>query len=219
MKFKSPRKTDPAPTRSYDITSRRQKQTDMKARIAGATADLHATRGADKTIYADIAKYAGVSLPTVHSHFPTENDLFQACTAHVGNRAPVLAVDKILKAPELSAAVGLLVAEMEKQHLHFEPWLARRMDSYIPFLADMSDDIRRQQAELVALVLRHYLGARKRAKVVASCESSLCFDLWHRLVRGHQLSLSEARGVLVKSLLAIIGPQPASKPTRGPRSK
>jgi len=220
MKANRSPKTVPSPTRSYDNSSRRQKQADTKERIAAATADLHAAKGADKTSYADIAEHAGVSLPTVYSHFPTENDLFQGCTSHVGNRAPVLAVEKILSAPELSAAIGLLVSEMEKQHLYFEPWLSRRMDSYIPFLADMSDDIRQQQTELVKLVLRQFLGAGRRPKIAASCESMLCFDLWHRLVRGHCLSLSAARGVLARSLLAIIELQPASKsnPKQGSKS-
>jgi len=213
MKSKLPAKTDPVRKRNYDNSSRRRKQADLKECIAAATADLHATRGADKTSYADIAEHAGVSLPTVYSYFPTENDLFRGCTSHVGNRAPVLAVDKILKAPELSAAVGLLVVEMEKQHLYFEPWLSRRMDSYVPFLAEMSGDIRRQQTELVELVLQHFLGAGKRPKVAAGCESILCFDLWYRLVRGHRLSRTEARRVLVKSLLAIIEPRPAVSST------
>jgi len=211
MKTRPSPKTVPASTRRYDNSSRRQKQADTKERIAAVTAELHAVKGADKTSYADIAEHAGVSLPTVYSHFPTENDLFQGCTSHVGNRAPVLAVEKILSAPELSTAIGLLVSEMERQHLYFEPWLSRRMDSYIPFLADMSDDIRQQQTELVKLVLRQFLGAGRRPKTVAGCESMLCFDLWHRLVRGHCLSLSAARGVLIKSLLAIIELQPASK--------
>lgn len=211
MKSSLPPKPDSAPTRSYDTTSRRRQQADTKERIAAATADLHAAKGADKTSYADIAEHAGVSLPTVYSYFPTENDLFQGCTSHVGSRAPVLAVEKILKAPELSAAIELLVAEMEKQHLYFEPWLCRRMDSYIPFLADMSDAIRQQQTELVASVLRQFAGTGRRKTITAGCESMLSFDLWHRLVRGHRMSRSAARGVLVKSMLAIIELRPKSR--------
>ena len=213
MKTRQPPKSVSASTRGYDNSFRHQKQADTKQRIAAATAELHAAKGADKTSYADIAEHAGVSLPTVYSHFPTENDLFQGCTSHVGNRAPVLAVEKILSTFELSAAIGLLVSEMEKQHLYFEPWLSRRMDSYVPFLADMSDHIRQQQTELVKLVLRKFLGTGRRKKIAAGCESMLSFDLWHRLVRGHCLSLSAARGVLVKSLLAIIDLQPASSTT------
>jgi AcrR family transcriptional regulator len=212
-------KTNPASTRGYDNSSRRRKQADTKERIAAATAELHAVKGADKTSYADIAEHAGVSLPTVYSHFPTENDLFQGCTSHVGDRAPALAVEKILSAPELSTAIGLLVSEMEKQHLYFEPWLSRRMDSYIPFLAEMSDHIRQQQTELVKLVLRQFSGTGRRTTVVAGCESMLSFDLWHRLVRGHRLSLSAARGVLVKSMLAIIELQPVPGSNPKQRSK
>ena len=203
--------------RKYNLESRHRKQTELKERIAAATAELHASRGATATSYADIASQAGVSLPTVHSHFPSQNELFQGCTGHVAGRSPTLPVDKILAATELSVAIDLLVAAMEQQHLYFEPWLAWREDRVIPFLSEMSDNIRQQQAELVKRLLEHHLGPAQRREMIGACESLLCFDFWYRLVRGHGLSPASARRSIIQCLLAIIGPSPASSPVSRPR--
>lgn len=206
-------------TRAYNIESRRRQQAALKASIAAATTELHAAKGGVATSYADIAKHAGVSLPTVYKHFPTQHELFQGCTAHVIAKAPLMPVEKILAAPDLPAAAELLVAAMEQQHLHFEPWLAWREDRVIPFLAEMAVGIRQSHAALVAELLAHYLGPGGRREMVAGWESVLSFDMWHRLVRGHQLPRHAARRVLVQCLLAVVGPTPASPSTPSPRRK
>ena len=201
-------KSDPLPRRKYNNKSRLQKQDELKSRIAAATAELHATKGTAETSYADIARQAGVSLPTVYSHFPGGNDLFRGCTSHVAKGAPDFSVNEILRVTSLSTAIQMLVEAMEKQHLHYEPWLARRMEGYITFLAEMSVQIREQQAERIGEILTHFLGPGKRHQMIAGCETVLSFDFWHRLVRGHQLSQPQARQILVQSLLSIIEPGP-----------
>ncbi|MFA9419208.1 MAG: TetR/AcrR family transcriptional regulator [Gammaproteobacteria bacterium] len=207
------------PTRKYNLETRQRKQADLKDRIVAATANLHASRGVAATSYADIARLSGVSLPTVHSHYPTLDVLLQGCTAHVAASAPALPVEKILEAGELAVGAKLLVAAVAQQHLHFEPWLAWRENGLIPFLADMSDGIRQQQSELVARLLEHHLGPGKRREMIAGCESLISFDFWHRLVRGHGLTPAAARRVSYKCLLANIGLPPASSPTSSPRRK
>ena len=201
------------PPRKYNIETRRQKKAELKTRIASATAELHASKGAAATSYADIARHAGVSLPTVHSHFPTEDSLFLGCTSHVADSAPVIPVDEILAATDLPTAIGKLVDAMEQQHLYYQPWLAWRMEGYISYLADMSVDIRKQQSHLVASVLKQFLGPARRSKMVAVCETVLCFDFWHRLVHGHRLSRTAARQIMIQNLLAIVAAQPTAGST------
>ena len=209
----------PLNTRVYNNQLRRQRQAELKARIAAATAELHAAKGGIATTYADIARHAGVSLPTVYKHFPTQDELFQGCTGHVISQAPEMPVKRILAAPDLAAAARLLVNAMEKQHLHFEPWLSWREDRVVPFLAGMSAGIRRAHAELVAEVFKTHGVRRGLREAVAAWESMLCFDFWHRLVHGHRLSRRAARRVLVQGLLALVEPAPdshASSPRRTP---
>ena len=194
-------------TRPYDSALRLRKQAELKARIVGAAAALHAQKGATDTSYADIAAQAGVSLPTVYAHFPTQRDLLAGCTAHVGARAPALPVDEVLATSDLPAAAEKLAVAMDARHHHFEPWLAWREDRVIPFLAELSGARRDQFAALIARVLRRHLGPGDHREAVAAWESTLSFDFWHRLTRGHGLSRSRARRVIVRALLAILPPQ------------
>jgi AcrR family transcriptional regulator len=204
-------------TRTYNVESRRRQQAALKARIVAATVALHAAKGALATRYADIARQAGVSPPTVYKHFPTHDALLQGCTAHVAAMAPPLPVDRIIGAVDLGSAASLLVAAIERRHLHFEPWLAWREDRVIPFLATISAGMRDGQAALLARLLKRHLGRGEPRAIVAGWESMLSFDLWHRLVRGHRLPRAAARRILVQCLLAIAGPPPAS--SRKPRPR
>jgi len=206
-------------TRAYDSESRRRQQAERKAKIAAATATLHAKQGANNTSYAEIAAEAGVSLPTVYAHFPTQRELLEGCTSHVAAMAPALPVDKVLAAPDLSAAALLLTEVLEQQHLHFEPWLSWREDRVIPFLAEMSAAVRDELARLIAQVLKRHLGPGEHREMVAGWESALSFDFWYRLTRGHRLSRPAVRRVIVQSLLAIARPQDASQANPSSRRK
>lgn len=203
-------------TRAYNNESRRRKQAALKERIAAATAKLHAAKGVTSTSYADIARQAGVSQPTVYRHFPTQDELLQGCTAHVMARAPSLPVADILAATDLPAAAARLVDAMEQQHLHFEPWLAWREDRVIPFLAGMAAELRQSQAALLAKVLASHEVQGSQRELVATWESVLSFDLWHRLAREHRLARAAVRRTLVQCLLAVAGPAPASSSNPGP---
>ena len=194
-------------TRPYDSALRLRKQAELKARIVGVAAALHAKQGATDTSYADIAAQAGVSLPTVYAHFPTQRDLLAGCTAHVGARAPALPVEQLLAAPDLRAAAEMLAAAMDARHHHFEPWLAWREDRVIPFLAELSSARRDQFAALISRVLRRHVGPGDHREAVAAWESTLSFDFWHRLTRGHGLSRARVRRIVVRYLLAIVPPQ------------
>lgn len=208
-----------SPRRRYDNETRRRKRAELTRRIAAATAELHATLGPADTSYADIARQAGVSLPTVYSHFPSENELFRGCTAHVAENAPALPVDDILNAGNLPAAIERLVVEMEKQHRHYEPWMAWRMDGYVDFLVAMSAQIRRQQTDLVGTIMKRFLDSGTDRATIAGCETLLSFDSWHRLVRGHGLSFSAARQVMTLGILCLAESSNRSATTPSHRRK
>jgi AcrR family transcriptional regulator len=190
-------------TRAYNSALRLRKQEELKARIAAAAAALHAEKGANATSYADIAAAAGVSLPTVYAHFPTQRALLEGCTQHVAAKAPDLPVEAVLAAADVGAAAQLLTHAIEQRHLHFEPWLAWREDRVIPFLAELSGEVRNELAGLITRILRRHLGAGDHREVVAAWECVLSFDFWHRLVRTHRLSRPAARRLMCQSLRAL----------------
>ena len=199
-------------TRSYNSDTRRQRQSELRARIAAAAAELHAAKGAIATSYADIAERAGVSLPTVYSHFPSQDELLGACTGHVAARAPRLPVDEILGAPDLRSAAERLVGGADRLNAYFEPWRAWHEQRLIPFLAELGEGMRKRQTALIAELLSRHLGPGEHRELAAAWEALVHFDLWHRLVRDHKLSRAAVRSLLVHLLLAVVGPQPAAHP-------
>jgi hypothetical protein len=108
---------------------------------------------------------------------------------------------------------------MDAQHRYYEPWSARRMEGYVPFLADLSKVIRKEQANLVAQILNQYLGHGRRRSAIAGCETLLSFDTWYRLVRSHGLGLAETRRILLRGMLSIIDPGTTGDMTFNPRRK
>ena len=203
-------------TRKYTPSKRLTQVSERQQRVAAATAELHAEKGPVATSYADIAQRAGVSLPTVHSYFPTQAALMGACTGHVTAGAPPLPVEAILAAPNLRAAAATLVVSMDRLHTYFEPWASWRAELAIPFIAEFRTTNReRLTMLLVQLLSRHRKGPQ--AAYAAAWESLLSFDLWQRLVRQHALPRVRARALLVDLLLSALGPESATPSPPGPR--
>ena len=70
------------PKRTYRKRRRALSEEETRRRITEAAVELHGTVGPAKTTVTDLAKRAGVSRMTVYNHFPTEADLFKACSGH-----------------------------------------------------------------------------------------------------------------------------------------
>ncbi len=203
-------------TRRYTPKIRQAQVSERRGRVAAATAELHAEKGVLATSYADIALRAGVSLPTVHSYFPTQSELLTACTGHVAATAPPLPVQMLMAASDLHAAAEILVAAVDKRHAYFEPWVSWRQETVTPFLVEMSASHRDQLTALMAqLLTRHRKGTQTAH--AAAWESLLSFDLWQRLTRQHALPRRQVRALLTDLLMAALGPAPSTTPKPGPR--
>ena len=207
-------------TRTYNSELRLRKQAERKARIAAAAAALHAEKGAIATSYAEIAAKAEVSLPTVYAHFPTQRELLAGLhRARCGRSAGPAGRRRARRQPtcppppscwSTRSSSGIFISS--------HGWPGERTVS-IPFLAEMSGDVRDETAALIARVLKRHLGPGEHREAVAGWESALSFDFWHRLARGHRLSRPAVRRVIVDCLLAIAAPQDAPQPNPRPRRK
>ena len=205
-------------TRRYTTKVRQTQVSERRQRVAAATAELHAEKGVIATSYADIARRAGVSLPTVHSYFPTQAELLSACTGHVSVRAPEFPVQAVLAAPDLSDAADRLIAAVDGLHAYFEPWVSWRQDTTVPFLAELAATRRAQLTSLMAQLLSQHRAGGQTA-YAAVWESILSFDFWQRLVRQHGLPRVRVRVILKDLLMAALGPGLSTSIQPGPRRR
>jgi AcrR family transcriptional regulator len=72
--------------------------------------------------YVDVARRAGVSIPTVYKHFPRHADLLRDCEAAIEAAAPHAGEAAILGEEHLDRRLGLLVDGLFAQHAYFAPW-------------------------------------------------------------------------------------------------
>jgi AcrR family transcriptional regulator len=75
-------------TRKYELKKRAEAMADTRERITQAAVELHGSLGPARTTISAVAERAGVQRHTVYRHFPTEADLFSACSAHWGAANP-----------------------------------------------------------------------------------------------------------------------------------
>ena len=74
--------------RKYELRKRAEAMRDTRMRIAEAAMDLHGSVGPARTTVSAVAERAGVQRHTVYRHFPTEGDLFAACSSHFATLHP-----------------------------------------------------------------------------------------------------------------------------------
>jgi AcrR family transcriptional regulator len=76
--------------RTYRMTRRAELEEATRRRITESTVELHEAVGPAQTTISAIAERAGVRRSTVYRHFPNEDALFAACSAHwrAANPAP-----------------------------------------------------------------------------------------------------------------------------------
>ena len=82
MKTMSPSK------RPYRKHKRAESEEETRRRITEAAVELHGTLGPASTKLTQVAELAGVSRMTIYNHFPTDADLFQACSSHWASEHP-----------------------------------------------------------------------------------------------------------------------------------
>jgi AcrR family transcriptional regulator len=80
--------TAPEKPRRYRKRKRAESEHQTRQRITEAAVELHGTVGPANTTVTDIANLAGVSRMTVYNHFPTDVELFQACSSHWASENP-----------------------------------------------------------------------------------------------------------------------------------
>lgn len=78
-----------ASKRPYRKRKRAQAEEETRRRITEAAVELHGTVGPANTKVTEVAERAGVSRMTVYNHFPTDADLFLACSTHWATQNPL----------------------------------------------------------------------------------------------------------------------------------
>jgi AcrR family transcriptional regulator len=180
--------------RPYTKTRRAELEQQTRERITEAAVELHGSLGPARTTVSAIAQRADVQRATVYRHFPDEDSLFAACSAHwrAQNEPPDLAAWAAIGDPAARLAVAL--AELYAWYARTERMLELLIRD-LPVVPAVQSQFRLpgylDAAADVLLAGRPERGAaRRRAR--AALGHAVAFETWLSLVRQQGLTSAEA---------------------------
>jgi AcrR family transcriptional regulator len=178
--------------RKYELRKRAENMADTRRRITEAAVALHGSIGPARTTVAAIAERAGVQRHTVYRHFPTDEDLFEACTGHYWALHPWPDRTAWNAIEEPGARLRTALRELYAFYADIEPMMTnvlrdaqvlpiveRAARSYGEVVDEVADD-------LAAAV------APGRALAAAALRHAVDFATWQGLVRRCGLGPDEA---------------------------
>jgi AcrR family transcriptional regulator len=187
-------------TRRYRKVRRAEQEARTRERIAEAAVKLHGTIGPARTTISAVAREAGVQRATVYRHFPSEEALFEACTAHYWARHPQPdpRVWQAIADPHARLRNGL--TDVYRFYGDTEGMLERTSRD-APLVPAMAAPAARFQGHLEALRAALLKGraerGRRRRRVEAALGHALAFGTWQSLVRGQALETDDAVELMV----------------------
>jgi AcrR family transcriptional regulator len=190
------------PKRKYELKKRADEMVETHRRITEAAVELHGTIGPARTTLSAVAKRAGVERRTLYRHFPTEADLFVACSIHyfTANPWPDLSTWRTIRDPHerLARALDELYAYYERTEPMFSNVL--RDADLVDFARDAVAPLHAylEEAARILVVGRSVRGQRRRL-VIGALGHAVAFSTWHSLA-----SNGIARADAVKLITALV---------------
>lgn len=129
--------------RPYRKRKRAETEEETRRRITEAAVEMHGTVGPANTKVTELAERAGVSRMTVYNHFPTELDLFRACSTHWGNENPFPDPTDWLRHEDPEVRLRRALAELYEWYDQKQGMLGKvlRDTPLLPSLREYMDDL------------------------------------------------------------------------------
>jgi AcrR family transcriptional regulator len=193
--------------RKYEKKQRAEAEAQTRLRITESAVELHGTLGPARTSMSAVAEHAGVRRSTLYRHFPDEQALFGACSAHWAEANPPPDISRWEKTDDPEERLGQALDEMYAYYrrvggmidklLRDEnavPVVAEKFAAYHQFLAMAGEILMRGRG------LRGNPAKRTRAAV----GHALAFRTWQDLTEAQEL-LDRQAVQLMSALVAAAG--------------
>jgi AcrR family transcriptional regulator len=190
-----------AKSRRYRKRRRAELEAQTRERITEAAVKLHGTVGPARTTVSAIAADAGVQRATVYRHFRSEEELFEACSAHYWARHPRPDPRQWAELSDPAARLRQGLAEMYRFYGETEPMLERtsRDGPLVPAMGTARERFLVYLESLrAALIKGRSERGQARARVAAAVGHALAFSTWRSLTREQGLDDSEAVALMVR---------------------
>jgi AcrR family transcriptional regulator len=196
--------------RKYELKQRAAEMAETRRRITEAAVELHGTVGPARTTLSAIAERAGVQRHTVYRHFPSDADLYGACSAHyfAANPFPDPEPWRAIPGPRQRLAQGLneLYAYYERTEGMFTNVLRDLdlVDALQPTIVPLQDFL----AEAARILVAGWpTRGRRRHVLAATIRHTLDFHTWLSLTVDGHITRAEAVELATALVQAAATPQ------------
>jgi AcrR family transcriptional regulator len=170
--------------RKYELKKRADQMGETRLRITEAAIELHGTVGPSRMTLSAVAERAGVERRTLYRHFPSEVDLFAACSTHyfTANPWPDLGEWRAIRDPQqrLERALDDLYAYYERT----DPMLSNvlRDAELVDFARDAVAPLHAYLEEAAEiLTIGRQARGRRRQRLGGALRHALAFSTWRSL--------------------------------------
>ncbi len=193
--------------RPYRKRARKEQEAATRRRIAEAAMELHGSIGPARTTLSGVAERARVQRATLYRHFPDEESLFMACSAHWMSLHP----------PPDAAAWSEIADPQERLAralTDLYAWYASDEAMFVNVFRDaavmpsmqrvVSNRMAAFDAMLTTLLKGRPVRGRHRYRVRAATQHAIAFPTWHSLSRQGGLSDDEAIALMLATVSAAV---------------
>jgi AcrR family transcriptional regulator len=196
--------------RKYRKRLRAESEAETRQRITEAAMRLHGSVGPARTTIKGIADEAGVQRATVYRHFPSEEAIFAACSAHWYSLNPPPDLSRWEAVDDPDARLELALRQTYEWFEWAEPMLTNifRDRELVPALrSGPAPDAMaaRGAAGLAALMKGRGLRGHARRRVQAAIAHATAFPTWRSLTRENGLAAEEAVELMTATVAAAAG--------------
>jgi AcrR family transcriptional regulator len=181
--------------RRYEKKRRAEAEAQTRQRITESAVELHGSLGPARTSMSAVAEHAGVPRSTVYRHFPDEEALFGACSAHWGaeNPPPDIGNWEQIKDPDERLRVAL--AELYAYYRRAGGMLDKllRDEQSVPMVAKLFAPFHQFLAAITETLMGgRGLRGKVRNRVRAAIGHAISFRTWQQLTGEGGLSDKDA---------------------------
>lgn len=189
-------------TRKYELKQRARRQAETRQRIVEAAVGLHTSVGPARTTISAIADRADVQRHTVYAHFPDEQTLFRACSAHWQAQHPTPDFASLAKIEDPERRLRRTLTELYAWYESVEPQLALFIRD-APLVTAGAEALAETTAEIAALADSLARAWPRRKAVRAAIGHALEFETWRSLVRRQSLSRTRAVDAMLRLVASV----------------
>jgi len=176
--------------RKYEKKRRAEAEAQTRLRITESAVELHGSLGPARTSMSAVAEHAGVRRSTLYRHFPDEEALFGACSAHWAARNPPPDIEAWAKIEDADERLATALDEIYAHYTRTEGMMDKLLrDAPVVPVVDGLMGGYRTFLDAAAQILMRGSGVRGKARERrrAAVGHALAFRTWQDLRRGQGL--------------------------------